>query len=80
MDSYEGDATIAAYTVAHGRDGEPASALAIVDLPPGASDDGAARAYSRLEDPADLAELEATECVGRTVHLTPDGQVNRAEF
>ncbi len=79
VDTYEGDATIAAYSVVHGRDGgAPSWALAVVDLPASASADGQARAYARLEDPADLAEMEATEGVGRSIHLAPDGQVNRA--
>lgn len=80
VDSYEGDATIAAYSVVHGRDGAATWGLAVVDLPAGSSADGPARAYARLEDPDDLAELEAAECVGRPLHLTPDGQVNRARL
>ena len=80
VDSYEGPATIAAYTVRHGRDGAATSGLAIVDLPGGSSPAGAARAYARLDDPVDLLELEATEGVGRAVHLAPDGPVNLAHL
>ena len=36
------------------------------------------RAYARVEDPDDLAALEAEEWVGRTVTLAADGDVNRA--
>ena len=56
------------------------SGLAIVDLPGGSSPAGAARAYARLDDQVDLLELEATEGVGRAVHLTPDGPVNLAHL
>jgi acetyl-CoA C-acetyltransferase len=80
VDTHEGDATIAAYTVVHDREGAPSWALAVVDLPAGSSEDGPARAYARLEEQADLAELERAECVGRRVVLAPDGQVNRARL
>ncbi|MEZ5176722.1 MAG: hypothetical protein R2746_00165 [Acidimicrobiales bacterium] len=80
VDTWTGDATIAAYTVRHGRDGAATSGLAIVDLPGEAGADGPARTYARLDDPDDLAELEATAAVGRTLHLTPEGSVNRARL
>lgn len=60
-----GPATVATYTVAHGRDGEPEWGLAIVDLPEGD------RAYARITDPDLLAEVEETEWVGAHVELVP---------
>ncbi len=75
VDSQAGAATVATYSVVHGRDGEPQWGLVVVDLPGGAS-----RAYGRVEDPDALARLEAEELVGATVTLVPDGNVNRARF
>ena len=72
VDTYEGPATIATYSVVHGRDGEAQWGLAVVDLP---EDRG--RAYARIEDPEALAQLEAEEMVGTPVMLVPDGAVNR---
>jgi acetyl-CoA C-acetyltransferase len=62
-DRYEGPATIATYTVAHARGGEPEWGLAICDLPDGR------RAYGRVEDASLLADFEATEWVGAAVTL-----------
>jgi acetyl-CoA C-acetyltransferase len=70
-DRYAGEATVASYTVAHGRDGAAAWALVLADVAPGV------RAYGRVEDPGLLASLEAEEWVGRTVALREGpGQVN----
>jgi acetyl-CoA C-acetyltransferase len=68
-DRHAGEATVASYTVAHGRDGAPAWGLVLADVAPGL------RAYGRVEDPGLLAALEAEEWVGRSVTLTeaPDG-------
>lgn len=63
-DRHAGDATVASYTVAHGRDGAPAWGLVLADVAAGV------RAYGRVEDPALLAALEAEEWVGRSVTLT----------
>ena len=71
VEHHDGPATVAAYTVAHGRDGGPEWGLLVVDVPGG-------RAYARVEDPDDLAALEAEEWVGRTVTLAADEAVNRA--
>lgn len=60
-DGYRGPATIAAYTVMHGRDGDVSHGAAICDLPTGA------RAYARIRDAAILAEAERSELVGRGV-------------
>jgi acetyl-CoA C-acetyltransferase len=69
-DRFDGEATIASYTVAHGRDGAAQSALVLADLPDGS------RAYGRATDADLLAALEADEWVGRTVHLESEGDVN----
>jgi acetyl-CoA C-acetyltransferase len=62
-DTAAGPATVATYTVAHGRDGAPEWGLAVCDLPDGN------RAYARIEDAALLREVEATEWVGAPVDL-----------
>jgi acetyl-CoA C-acetyltransferase len=62
-----GPATVATYSVVHGRDGRPDWGLAVVDLPEGD------RAYAKVLEPALLADMEATEWVGRSVTLTNGG-------
>ena len=69
VDTYDGPATIGAYSVVHGRDGGAEWGVAICDLP------GGARCYARFED--GMAEAEATEWVGRAVSITADGDVNQ---
>ncbi len=64
VERHEGDATVAAYSVVHGRDGEPEWGVLVCDVPGG-------RAYARLSDDHELFEAEAQELVGRTVRLTP---------
>ena len=70
-DRHTGEATVASYTVAHGRDGAPAWGLVLADVADGV------RAYGRVEDPGLLAAMEQSEWVGETVTLSPaDGDVN----
>ncbi len=69
VDTYNGPATIAAYSVVHGRDGAPEWGVAICDLPDGS------RCYARMEDGLD--EAEANELVGTAVTITIEGDVNR---
>ena len=69
-DEAVGAGTVAAYTVAHGRDGAPEWGLALVDLPEGD------RCYARVDDVALLAEMEATEWVGAGVDLVSADGVN----
>jgi acetyl-CoA C-acetyltransferase len=64
VERHEGDATVAAYSVVHGRDGEPEWCVLVCDVPDG-------RAYARLTDDHSLFEAEVTELVGATVHLSP---------
>jgi acetyl-CoA C-acetyltransferase len=70
----EGEATVAAYSVLHGRDGAPERALLVCDV-----SGGAARSYAQLDGGPDaLAEAEAEELVGRTVTLRPENGLNLA--
>jgi acetyl-CoA C-acetyltransferase len=64
-DHHTGPATVASYTVAHGRDGTPDWGLVIADLPDGT------RAYGRVEGSDLLRALEEEEWVGRPVTLEP---------
>ncbi len=68
MDTYVGPATVATYTVAHGRDGQPEWGLAICDLP---GDAASVRTYARIEDPDVLGAVEKSEWVGMPVELVP---------
>jgi acetyl-CoA C-acetyltransferase len=63
--SYEGDATIASYSVVHGREGGPEWALLVCDLP------GGSRTYARTEDVDACAEAEHAELIGSQVRLVP---------
>ena len=63
VDRHSGPATVASYTVAHGRDGAPAWGLVLADVADGA------RAYGRVEDPDLLVALEGDEWVGRPITL-----------
>ena len=72
-ETHSGPATIAAYSVVHGRDGDPEWALAVCDV------DGRDRCYARVVDAALLDDLERSEWVGREVQLrTDDHNVNLA--
>jgi acetyl-CoA C-acetyltransferase len=62
---HTGDATVVAYSVVHGRDGTPESALLVCDL------DGGARTYARLSDPDACRAAEQRELVGQSVRLAP---------
>jgi acetyl-CoA C-acetyltransferase len=59
------DARIASYSVTHRRDGTPATALIIADLPDGS------RAYARTEHPDLLRSMQSGEWVGTAVTLRP---------
>jgi acetyl-CoA C-acetyltransferase len=70
-DTHDGQATIATYTVLHGRDGAAEWGLLVCDV------DDTTRCYARVTDAGQLAELEGTECVGRSVELvTNEKNVN----
>ena len=63
--AHAGEATVAAYSVVHGRGGEPEHAVVVCDVAPGA------RTYAWISDPDLLRSAEETELVGRTVRLDP---------
>jgi acetyl-CoA C-acetyltransferase len=62
---HAGDATVAAYSVVHGRDGEPEWGLLVCDLP------GGGRTYAKVLDGEVLRSSERQELVGRPVRLEP---------
>lgn len=62
-----GPATVAAYSVVHGRQG-PAWGLAVCDLPDGA------RCYARVHDADLTCSMEESEWVGRSVELRDGGR------
>jgi acetyl-CoA C-acetyltransferase len=72
VESPDGPAVVATYSVLHGRDGAPESAVLVCDLPDGG------RCYAKLD--GDLAEAEAEELIGRAVTLTPTDGVNVARL
>jgi acetyl-CoA C-acetyltransferase len=73
VESPEGAATVATYTVLHGRAGGPERAVLICDLPAGG------RCYALLDgDTAALEQVEVDELIGRTVTLTPADGINHA--
>jgi acetyl-CoA C-acetyltransferase len=72
VDSYDGSATVAAYTVAHDRAG-PQSALLVLDLPGG-------RTLARAREPELLADAESRELVGAVVKVTTDAGKNTATW
>jgi acetyl-CoA C-acetyltransferase len=75
VESPEGSATVATYSVLHGRDGGADRALLVCDLPQGD------RCYALLDgDATQLAGAEATELIGRTVTLAPADGINRARL
>ena len=69
-DEVDGEVTIAAYTVHHGRDGEPSDALLVCDVGDGS------RCYARSTDAGFLAALEETEWVGCRVTISSSDGVN----
>jgi acetyl-CoA C-acetyltransferase len=75
VESATGTATVATYSVLHGRDGEATSALLVCDLPDGG------RCYALLDGGADtFAEAESVELIGRSVVLSPRDGVNLAQI
>ena len=73
--SPEGAAAVATYSVLHGRDGEPTSALLVCDIP------GGGRCYAKLDGSGSaFEEVETTELIGRTVTLTPKDGINLAHL
>jgi acetyl-CoA C-acetyltransferase len=61
--AYSGRATVAAYSVVHGRDGEPDAAVLVCDIAEGV------RTYAKATEADLLRSAEEQELVGRTVQL-----------
>ncbi len=71
-DAYAGPATVAAYSVVHGREGGPESGVAVCDLPDGT------RTYAKMIDAGLLESAETDELVGRALTLSTKDNVNTA--
>lgn len=65
---YQGPVTVEAYTVMHGAEG-PEVALCALTTPTG-------RTWGRVTDPATMAEMMASEAIGRSAELDADGVVH----
>lgn len=65
VDTWHGEARVAAYSVVHGRDGDPEWALLVCDVGP------TARTYARSTEIELLGRAESEELVGRRVRLEP---------
>jgi acetyl-CoA C-acetyltransferase len=76
VDTVDGAATIAAYTVHHAPDGSATDGLLVCDVE---GHSGGGRCYAKVTDPGLLVAMEADEFVGRRVTLRPDGGTNLAE-
>lgn len=61
---HDGHAVVAAYSVVHGRDGQPEWALLVCDLPDGT------RTYAQVREPVLCLAAESSELVGATVRLS----------
>jgi acetyl-CoA C-acetyltransferase len=72
VDSYDGNGTVAAYTVAHDRNGAQ-SALLVLDVPGG-------RTLARVHQPELLADAESRELVGTEVKVTSGSGKNAATW
>jgi acetyl-CoA C-acetyltransferase len=72
VDAYDGSGSVAAYTVAHDREG-PQSALLVLDVPGG-------RTLARVYEPELLADAESRELVGTEVTVTTDAGKNTATW
>ncbi len=71
-DTYEGPATVAAYSIVHGRDGSPEWGIAVCDVADGV------RTYAKMNEADLLAAAEEVELVGRTLTVTTSENVNTA--
>jgi acetyl-CoA C-acetyltransferase len=75
VEAPEGTATVATYSVLHGRDGEPERALLVCDLP------GGGRCYALLDGGAAvLSGAETDELIGRRVTLALADGINHAHL
>jgi acetyl-CoA C-acetyltransferase len=73
-DTFSGPATVAAYSVVHGRDGAPEWGVAVCDVGDGT------RGYARMTDADLLDAAESDELVGRRVAVSTNENVNTARL
>jgi acetyl-CoA C-acetyltransferase len=73
LDSYDGIATVAAYTVAYDRENSPATGLVVLDVPDG-------RTLARVERADLLADAVSRELVGQQVTVVTTGTTNEARW
>jgi acetyl-CoA C-acetyltransferase len=73
-DTFAGEATVAAYSVVHGREGGPEWGVAVCDVGDGT------RGYARMADADLLAAAESEELVGRRVTVSTNENVNTARL
>jgi acetyl-CoA C-acetyltransferase len=71
-DTYEGEAVVAGYTIAHDRAGAPQRGFIVANLPSGA------RAYAHVTREDLMTDAESRELVGQRIHVTTDGRTNVA--
>jgi acetyl-CoA C-acetyltransferase len=71
---FSGEAVVAGYTGAHGRDGAPERGVLVVDVPSGG------RAYAVVTRDELLADAESCELVGQVVRVAHDGALNVATW
>ncbi|TPG31684.1 acetyl-CoA synthetase [Mycolicibacterium hodleri] len=73
LTAWSGAGTVRAYTVAHGRDGNPVQGLVVLDTVDG-------RALARVRQRDLLLDAESRELVGAAVTVTTDGRRNEARW
>ena len=73
LTAWSGEATVRAYTVAHGRDGEPTQGLLVLDTAQG-------RALARVHRQDLLIDAKSRELVGADVTVSTDGRRNEAQW
>lgn len=73
LTTWSGPGTVRAYTVAHGRDGQPQQGLVVLDTEEG-------RALARVHEPDLLLDAESRELVGVEVSVSTDGKQNEARW
>jgi acetyl-CoA C-acetyltransferase len=74
VSTYDGDARVVTYTVAHQRDGSPEWGLIVGEI------EGGRRIYAKVTDPVALQDMEQRELVGTVVRVSTDGKANTARW
>ena len=71
VDAFTGAAMVSAYTIAHGRDGQPVEGLVVLDTEEG-------RTLARIHRADLLTDAKSRELVGQRVTVKTDGLANEA--